>query len=149
KTSLELSFRARAPTDGAPFDIGQHVLGRYRQNVWDVPLTGTTALGNRPDHPHLGRVNLEMPRNADRPRQFASREPLTERRAKPIPGVRQHAAEANTGRDRAIDLRQGYLRLRPRRSIFGRNTRSLQPRARLLVQLSGRNNRNASMTGTS
>src|SRR5262245_28709216 len=97
KTSLELSFRARAPTDGAPFDIGQHVLGRYRQNVWDVPLTGTTALGNRPDHPHLGRVNLEMPRNADRPRQFASREPLTERRAQPITGVRQHAAEANTG----------------------------------------------------
>ena len=30
KTSLELSFRAGAPTDGAPFGIGQHVFGRYR-----------------------------------------------------------------------------------------------------------------------
>src|SRR5438132_10824242 len=30
KTSLELSFRAGAPTDGAPFGVGQHVFGRYR-----------------------------------------------------------------------------------------------------------------------
>src|SRR6516165_2658952 len=28
--SLELSFRAGAPTDGAPFGVGQHILGRYR-----------------------------------------------------------------------------------------------------------------------
>jgi len=30
KTSLELSFRAGAPTDGAPSGIGQHVFSRYR-----------------------------------------------------------------------------------------------------------------------
>src|SRR6266436_2834139 len=30
KTSLELSFRAGAPTDGAPFGVGQHIFGRYR-----------------------------------------------------------------------------------------------------------------------
>ena len=30
ETSLELSFRAGAPTDGAPFGVGQHVFGRYR-----------------------------------------------------------------------------------------------------------------------
>src|SRR5439155_19497438 len=30
KTSLELSFRAGAPTDGAPFDVGQHIFSRYR-----------------------------------------------------------------------------------------------------------------------
>ena len=30
ETSLELSFRAGAPTDGAPFGVGQHILGRYR-----------------------------------------------------------------------------------------------------------------------
>src|ERR1700724_1368537 len=28
--SLELSLRAGAPADGAPFGIGQHVFGRYR-----------------------------------------------------------------------------------------------------------------------
>ena len=30
KTSLELSFRAGAPTDAAPWGIGQHVVGWYR-----------------------------------------------------------------------------------------------------------------------
>src|SRR5215813_8062296 len=30
KTSFELSFRAGAPTDGAPFGIGQHVVGGFR-----------------------------------------------------------------------------------------------------------------------
>src|SRR5262249_62432975 len=30
ETSLDLSFRARAPTDGAPFGVGQHILVRYR-----------------------------------------------------------------------------------------------------------------------
>ena len=68
-----------------------------------------------------------MARNADRPGKFASREPLAERRAQPITGIRQHAAKAHTGRDGTIDLRQSHLRLGPRRSIFGRNTRSLQP----------------------
>src|SRR5262249_2003490 len=42
-------------------------------------------------------------------------------------GIRQHAAEAHTGRDDTIDLCQSQLRLRPRRSTFGWNTRSLQP----------------------
>jgi hypothetical protein len=28
KTSLELAFRAGAPTDGAPFGMGQHVFYR-------------------------------------------------------------------------------------------------------------------------
>jgi hypothetical protein len=30
ETSLELSFRAGAPTDGVPFGTGQHVFSRYR-----------------------------------------------------------------------------------------------------------------------
>src|ERR1700758_4207006 len=68
-----------------------------------------------------------MPWNTDRPGQFASCEPLAERRTYPITGIRQHAAEAHTGRDDTIDLCQSQLRLRPRRSIFGWNTRSLQP----------------------
>lgn len=46
-----------------------------------------------------------------------------------------------------VEFRHGQLRLRPRRSILGRNTRSFQ--ARLLAQLSGRNSRGASATGTS
>ena len=51
-----------------------------------------------------------MPRNTDRPSKFASCEPLTERRAQPITGIRQHAAKAHTGRDGTIDLRETLAR---------------------------------------
>src|SRR5476651_647444 len=123
ETSLELSFRAGAPTDVLPCVVGGH-----RQNVRNVPLAGTATPSNRPDHLHIGRVHFEVTRNTDRPGKLASREPLPERRAHPITRIRQHAAKAHTGRDDTIDLSQGYLRLRPCRSISGRNTRSLQPR---------------------
>src|SRR3954463_9508265 len=33
KTGFELSFRTGTPTDGLPLGIGQHIFGRYRQNV--------------------------------------------------------------------------------------------------------------------
>ena len=59
-------------------------------------LPETTTLGNRPDHPHIGRVHLKVARDTDRPGQFTSCEPLTERRAQPITGIRQHAAKAHT-----------------------------------------------------
>jgi hypothetical protein len=49
-----------------------------------VPLTGTATSGNRPDHLHIGRVNLEVTRNTDGPGKLASCEPLAERRAQPI-----------------------------------------------------------------
>src|SRR5262249_17741891 len=127
KTSLELSFRSGAPSDVPPSAIGQHVFSRHREDVRNVPLTGTAASGNRPDHLHIGRVYLEVPRDIDCPNQFASREPLAERRAQPITGIRQDAAKAYAGRDGTIDLRQSHLRFRSCRSIFGRNTRSLQP----------------------
>src|SRR5213079_2401710 len=41
KTSLELSFRPAAPTDGAPSGIGQHVFGCHRQDVRNVPRPAT------------------------------------------------------------------------------------------------------------
>src|SRR5215471_11105334 len=123
KASLELSFRTGAPTDGVPSGMGQHVFRRYRQNIWDVPLSGTTALGNRPDHLHIGRVDLEVPRNPDGPGQFACCERLAERSAHPVAGVRKHAAKPYTGRDGTLDLYQSQLRLRARRSIFGRDPR--------------------------
>src|SRR5262249_51983375 len=128
ETSLELSFRAAAPADGAPFGVGQTMLGRSRYNVRNVPLTRTTAPCDWPDHPYIGRVHLEAPRNTDCPSKLASCEPLTERRAQPITGIRQHAAKAHTGRNSTIDLRQSHFRFRSCRSTFGRTTRPLQPR---------------------
>src|ERR1700724_840974 len=63
-----------------------------------MPLTRPTTLGNRPDHLHIGRVDLEVARNTDGPGKFANREPVAERRAQPIPGIRQDAAKTHTGR---------------------------------------------------
>src|SRR6516165_222325 len=54
----------------------------------DVPLAGTAASGNRPDHLHVDRVYLEVPRDPHCPGKFASCEPLAERRAQPITSIR-------------------------------------------------------------
>jgi hypothetical protein len=75
KTSLELSFRSGAPSDVPPSGICQHVFSRHREDVRNVPLTGTAAPGNRPDHLHIGRVYLEVPRDTDCPGKFAICEP--------------------------------------------------------------------------
>ena len=104
KTRLQLSFGAGAPTDGLPFSLGQHVFGRYRENVRNVPLPRTAAPGNRPDHLHIGRIRFEVTRNAHRPSQFASRKPLAERRAQSVTGICQDAAKAYPSRNGAIDL---------------------------------------------
>src|SRR5262249_61649994 len=57
KPSLELSFRAGAPTNDAPFGIGQHGFGCHRQDVRNVPVPGTASSGNRPDQRHSGTGN--------------------------------------------------------------------------------------------
>ena len=54
KTSLELSFRSGAPSNVPPSGICQHVFSRHREDVRNVPLTGTAAFGNRPDGGMLG-----------------------------------------------------------------------------------------------
>ena len=78
-----------------------------------MPLTGTAASSNRPDHLHIGRIDLEVARNADCPGKLTSREPLTERRAQPITGIRQHATKAYAGGDRPIDLPFARLGMSP------------------------------------
>src|SRR6266496_4032347 len=68
-----------------------------------------------------------MTGDADGPGQAANCEPLAERRAEAVTSIRQHATEADTGRDYAIDLRQGDLWFCPFSSTFDRNAGSLQP----------------------
>src|SRR5262249_56301076 len=67
KAAFELTFRTGSPVDGPPAGIGQHVFGRYREDIRDVPPTGTAASGCWPDQPHADRVHLEMTRNANGP----------------------------------------------------------------------------------
>src|SRR5262245_22139421 len=148
KTSLELSFRSGAPSDVPPSAIGQHVFSRHREDVRNVPLTGTAASGNRPDHLHIGRVYLEVPRDTDCPNQFASREPLAERPLQPLPASRQEQAKPSPAPNARTDLAKTHLGF-VRAVRYSAGTPARSNRARLLVQLSGRNSRKASMTGTS
>jgi hypothetical protein len=92
-----------------------------------VPVAGTTPTGNRPDQFYPDRIHLQVTRGADGPGQAAGREPLTERRAEAVSGIRQHTAEAYTGCHHAIDLRQSDLWLGPRRAVLDWNARTLQP----------------------
>src|SRR5215813_10916447 len=46
-------------------------LGQTARNEMSTSLS-------TPDHPHIGRVHLEVPRNTDCPSKLASCEPLTE-----------------------------------------------------------------------
>src|SRR6266487_1164761 len=89
--------------------------------------TRTAPSSNWPDELHTDRVHLEMTGDADGPGQAANCEPLAERRAEAVTSIRQHATEADTGRDYAIDLRQGDLWFCPFSSTFDRNAGSLQP----------------------
>src|SRR6476646_8449272 len=123
KASSELSFRTGSPANVLPLGIGQHVFGRHRENIWDVPPPGTAPRRNGPDQLHADRVRLEVTGDANGPGKAASREPLAERRTEPVTGIRQHTAEAHTGRNHAIDLSERDLRLCPCGSIFDRNAR--------------------------
>ena len=113
EVSLKLPFGAGAPTDALPFGLGQHVFSRYRQSVWNVPLTGAATRSNRPNHLHIRGVDLEVTRNADGPGEFASCQPLAERPTHSVARIRQHAAKTHTGSNHTIEFSQSNLRLRP------------------------------------
>lgn len=66
-----------------------------------------------------------MPTAQARPR---GRETLTERRAEPVTGIRQHTAEADTGCEHAINFSQRDLRLGSRGAMLDGNARTLQAR---------------------
>jgi hypothetical protein len=93
-------------------------------------------------------MNFLTPWDADCPDQATGREILTERRAEPVIGIRQHTAEANTGCEHAIDLGQRDLRLGSRGAMLD-GTPARFKRAGSLVQLSGKKSRSSTMTGTS
>src|SRR3954451_20017626 len=81
KTSVELSFRATTPTDVPPLGIGQHVFGRYRQNVRNRAHTRTAAPGAGPDQLRPAGIRLKTRRDANATGITARRAPLPEWRA--------------------------------------------------------------------
>src|SRR5712671_5488373 len=121
EASFQPTLGAVSPTHILPLGIGQHIFGRPRQNIRNVPLAGTAPTGDRPDQFNPDRINLQVTRDTDGPGQAACRELLTERRAEAVTGIRQHTAEAHTGCHHAIDLRQGDLWLGPRCAVLDGN----------------------------
>src|ERR1051325_9585072 len=117
---LEFPFGAKAPADPMPSSLPQHVFGRSRYDVWNR-RTRASAPNSRPDHLHIGRVDFEMAGNSDGPAQFAIREPLAERGALAIAGIRQHAAKAHAGCNAATAFFQRDFPLRAWLSIGLRN----------------------------
>ena len=128
ETSFQPTLGAVSPTHVSPLDVGQHVFGRPRQDIGNVPLARAPPIGNRPDQLYPDRIHLKVTRDANGPGNAAGREPLTERRAEAVTGIRQYTAEANPGCDYAINLSQRDLWLGPRCAIFDWNASTLQTR---------------------
>src|SRR6476619_914153 len=67
EASFQLSLGPVSPTQGLPLGIGEHVFGRHRQDIRNVPLAGTAPSRNWPDQLDGDRVHLEMTRDANSP----------------------------------------------------------------------------------
>src|SRR5262249_57752012 len=111
KAGLQLSFGSGSPAHRSPVGIRQHVFRWYRQDIGDVAPSGAASSSLGKDELHVRRIDFLMPRNTDRPGQPASCEPLAERRAQAVTGIRHDAAKTHTRRHHAVDLGQGDLGL--------------------------------------
>ena len=65
EASFQLSLGPVSPTHVLPLCIGQHVFGRQRQDIRNVPLAGTAPIGNRPDQFYPDRINLQVTGDPD------------------------------------------------------------------------------------
>src|SRR5512133_1830957 len=63
EASFQPALGPVSPTHILPLSIGQHVFGRRRQYIGNVPLAGTTSTGDRPDQFNLHRINLLVTRD--------------------------------------------------------------------------------------
>src|SRR5258708_33778731 len=77
EASFQPTLGAVSPAHIFPLGIGQHVFGRPRQDIRNVPLARPTPAGNRPDPFYPDRIDLQVTRDADGPRQAAGRDPPT------------------------------------------------------------------------
>ena len=78
-----------------------------------MALARAAAPGDGEDHRHIGRIDLLLERDADRPAQAALGERLPERRTQAIAGISKHAAKAHAGGANPVDLGQRDLGLGP------------------------------------
>src|SRR5438552_15395389 len=75
KAGFELAFRPGSPAHSLPLGIGQHVSGRSRKNIRDMPPSRAAPLGNGPEQLHADRVYPEVTTASGGPGQLASPQP--------------------------------------------------------------------------
>src|SRR4029078_4850383 len=110
----ERPFRAGAPADRPPFDLGQRALGGEGQDGGRGVLARTAPREPWKDERDANRISLLLPRNADSPCEPAGTQALSKRRREAIAGIREQRSEAHAGCDQPIKLREGHRRLRAR-----------------------------------
>ena len=69
KARRKLSLYATAPAHGLPLGALEHLLGRTRGDVGHMALAWSSATSDREDHGNIGRIDLLLVRDADRPDQ--------------------------------------------------------------------------------
>src|ERR1700682_5809155 len=72
ETSFQPTLGTVSPTHVSPLDVGQHVFGRPRQDIRNVPLARAPPIGNRPDQLYPDRIHLKVTRDANGPGNAAS-----------------------------------------------------------------------------
>src|SRR5271154_4789465 len=142
------AFRAPPPANLSPFPSSQQRFGSDRELIRDVVLAGPSRLRDGEDQSNIGGINVLASRQTHPPPQTALTQSLTERAAGAVPGIARtqpkRAPEAMTRSISSIAI-SGFVRaLR-----LSSGTRARAMRAESSVQLSGRNSRRPTITGTS
>jgi hypothetical protein len=134
--------------DLSPLRAFEHCVRGNGFDVRHMPHPRATASCDREDQLHIGRIDLLVSGDAHRPAKAARTQCLSEWSGQPVTGIGQYTTEAHARSDDTIDLLDRDLGLG---AIFLQRagTPALSMRAVSLVQLSGRNSRKLSMSGTS
>src|SRR5258705_8037449 len=92
EASFQPTLGAVSPTHILPLGIGQHIFGRPRQDIRNVPLAASAPAGNRTDHINPGRKHLPGERDSCCPDPTPCLEALTGPRAQSVTNIPHHTA---------------------------------------------------------
>jgi hypothetical protein len=103
---------AAPPGDAAPFRLLQHGLDRDRSLARHGLLARSPSARHRPEQLDRAQVDVLGLQDTDGPSEASCAQALAEGGARPVAGVRQHAAEADAGSKDPVDLGKCNVRLR-------------------------------------
>ena len=104
EAGFQQAFGSLAPSDYAPFFIGEHLLCALGENVGHTAFARSAASGDRKDEFDVARIDFLMTRNADRPRQRSPAQRPAELCAHAVAGVGEDRAKTNPDADQPIEF---------------------------------------------